>query len=246
MVAGNARRLSEAGRQGTFEWSAANLQTLVTADALQGVYVPPAASTGLATNGSQGAWVRQFSGPLNVLWFGAVANDPGTGAFGTDAYPAIAAAFLLSAASAVVGYVNPTLYHGGLAVHIPRGGYYCSQSLAPLFTGKIYGDGGKGWGAATRIRFAAGCELQLEAHNTSGKTTYDGVTHFAGDRLYISDIAFIGAYNGVESETHGCRAKRAFTLERCTFDSFEGDGLYCHTIFGVASGLPKATQTSVG
>lgn len=143
---------------------------------------------------------------LNVMMFGAVANDPGVGAFGTDDYPAFAAGFDYCQHRAIAGYINGTIYRGGLAFRIPKGGYYSSGSLVPLFSGKLFGDGGKGWGAATRIRFAAGVDgIQLQAHNTSGKTTLDGVTHFAGDRLHIADIAFIGAYTGTESDTHGDR-----------------------------------------
>lgn len=60
-----------------------NLTLKRVVDALEAVYVVP---TGLAADGSQGVWVRDFDGCLNVQWFGAV----GDGA--TDDTPAFAAA----------------------------------------------------------------------------------------------------------------------------------------------------------
>lgn len=228
--------LSEAGREGEFVWSGANLSAFVTADPNQGLYVAPAS----APTGASGAWVRKFDGPLNVLWFGAVADDPGVGAFGTDNAAAFQDAFNVAQFLSHIGYINSAIYRGGPSVYFPAGYYYTSASLVPLFTGKIFGDGGKGWGAATHIRFAAGVDgLQLQAHNTSGKTTYDGVAHYAGDSLYIADMSFYGAYAGVESEAHGCRAKRTFTLERCVFENFEGDGFYCNVDFGSGLGTTE-------
>lgn len=239
---GDLINLSEAGREGTFVFVNDNFGDEITADQPQGIYIPPASDP----SGESGAWVRSFSGPLDIRWFGAVANDPGTGGFGTDDYPAFAAAKAVAEVNAIAGYVNGTIYRGGASILIPKGGYYFSQSMAPLFTGIIRGEGGKGWGAATRIRFASGKDgLQLQAHNTSGKTTFDGVTHFAGDRIHVCDIAFIGAYSGTESDTHGVRGKRAGSIERCTFDGFEGDGLYCNTTFGSGVGSTEGNTNAM-
>jgi hypothetical protein len=235
-VDGQGAILWEDGAQGQFVFYEDDLTDAVSADLRQGVYIPPESDT----TGASGAWVRQFDGVLNVDWFGAVADDDGSGAFGTDSFLAFDGAFKVAEYLSHAGWLSGTIYRGGPTVLIPSGGYYSSQSLAPLFTGKIVGAGGKGWGAATRIRFPAGVDgLQLQAHNTSGKTTLDGANHYAGDRIYVSDIMFIGAYSGTESDTHGCRAKRAVTLERCTFDSFEGDGLYFNTDFGSGLGTTE-------
>jgi hypothetical protein len=59
--------LSEAGRQGWFQWSSANLSAQVTLDTQQGVYVAPSSDP----TGASGAWVRIYSGSLNPVWFGA-------------------------------------------------------------------------------------------------------------------------------------------------------------------------------
>lgn len=223
-VAGMTRYLVEAGREGMFVFTAGNLSALVTADPRQGVYVAPTSGP----TGAAGAWVRQYDTALEVNWFGAVADNA------TDDAPAINGTFRVAEALAVPGYINPTIYRGAPSVHIAKGRYYCGAPLEPLATLRIYGDGGLGWGAPTQLRFPAGIEgLRAQAYNTSGATTVDGVVHFSGDALVVQDINFIGGFaGGAEAEVHGCRPKRAIHLERCTFDGFEGDGLYCKTSFG--------------
>jgi hypothetical protein len=59
---GDIRWLAEAGREGWFKFSTANLSTNVSADPYQGLYVPPTA----ATSGSSGAWVRVIT---NTTYF---------------------------------------------------------------------------------------------------------------------------------------------------------------------------------
>ncbi|MDQ3023223.1 MAG: glycoside hydrolase family 55 protein [bacterium] len=68
-AAGYAAYLTEAGREGAFVFSSANLSTQVTADAQQGVYVAPTA----APTGAGGAWVRKTK-ILTPYMFGAVGN----------------------------------------------------------------------------------------------------------------------------------------------------------------------------
>lgn len=59
--------LVEGGRSGAFRFDASNLATKVATDPMQGVYVALASDP----TGASGAWVRAFSGAVNVLWFGA-------------------------------------------------------------------------------------------------------------------------------------------------------------------------------
>ena len=61
--------LVEAGRQGYFYFSAANLSAAVTADSAQAFYVPPSTDT----SGASGAWVRAGASDAiaDVRWFGA-------------------------------------------------------------------------------------------------------------------------------------------------------------------------------
>lgn len=59
--------LKEEGREGTFIWDSTVTVATHTADTAEGVYVAPDA-------GSDGAWVRIYSGPLNPTWFGATTD----------------------------------------------------------------------------------------------------------------------------------------------------------------------------
>jgi hypothetical protein len=78
--------LTEAGREGTFNFVASNLSGLVTADTAQALYVAPASDP----TGASGAWVRQRDG-LYILdkWAGAKVDDA------TDDAPATQAAINL-------------------------------------------------------------------------------------------------------------------------------------------------------
>lgn len=99
-AAGMARQLTESGREGMFVFEGANLAAEVANDvAQQGIYVPPAAA-----DGSTGAWVRKFSGFVDVRWFGAKGDGV------TDDTAAFAAAF-----------------YAGSWVYAPRGTYVVSQ-----------------------------------------------------------------------------------------------------------------------
>lgn len=62
--------LTEAGRTGTFVWSAGDYSALVTADAQEGVYVE---ADDIAS--SAGAWVRVFDGATDPRWFGAIGDN---------------------------------------------------------------------------------------------------------------------------------------------------------------------------
>lgn len=66
------------GRSGLFAWDDSDLSASVTADSSEGVYVAPDRDA----TGANGAWVRQYSGALDIRWFGAVC---GSEADNTDA-----------------------------------------------------------------------------------------------------------------------------------------------------------------
>lgn len=63
--------LAEAGREGEFVFDASDLSAEVAADTQEGIYVAPSSDA----TGASGAWVRKFSGPADVRWFGAQANN---------------------------------------------------------------------------------------------------------------------------------------------------------------------------
>ena len=63
---------SSAGDGGGGEWvfDDSDLSTEVTADSNEGIYAPPDSDS----TGASGAWVRQYFGPINVLWFGCTTS----------------------------------------------------------------------------------------------------------------------------------------------------------------------------
>lgn len=61
--------LTEAGRQGTFAWTAGNFSTQIAADTAEGIYVKATAIAATA-----GAWVRAFVGAASPLWFGCTTD----------------------------------------------------------------------------------------------------------------------------------------------------------------------------
>ncbi|MGE0231169.1 MAG: hypothetical protein AB7O39_03120 [Flavobacteriaceae bacterium] len=66
-AAGDLATLTEAGREGVFKFDSSDLSTEVAADTQEGIYVSPG-------DGSSGAWVRIYTGPVDVRWFGASAG----------------------------------------------------------------------------------------------------------------------------------------------------------------------------
>lgn len=96
------------GGQGFFRWVSGDQSANVTADTQTGVWVPPDSDA----TGASGAWKRQYSGPVNVRWFGA------TGDGATNDTTAIQAA---------IDYVAALTYGG--TVIFPHGDYLCGDVI---------------------------------------------------------------------------------------------------------------------
>ncbi|WP_420961029.1 tail fiber domain-containing protein [Brucella sp. IR073] len=62
----SAAFLTEAGREGKFVWRLGDYSALIAADTQEGIYLK---SNGVPA--SQGAWVREYNGPMQARWFGA-------------------------------------------------------------------------------------------------------------------------------------------------------------------------------
>lgn len=62
--------LKESGREGVFVWTAGDFSTQVASDTAEGIYAKANAIAATA-----GAWVRRYSGPAKVEWFGAVGDN---------------------------------------------------------------------------------------------------------------------------------------------------------------------------
>ena len=159
-----SRYLLEAGREGLFKFSTANLSALVTADTRQGIYVAPSS----ATTGASGAWVRQReSGYLHIDWFGAVgdgATDDTTAFVGMRT---LGCALATGAASGL---------RAGPEIRLGAKTYYLASSFdCKGFTAKWTG-AGAGYDywtntGTTTIKMASGATWYFQAANTEGNTT---------------------------------------------------------------------------
>lgn len=99
--------LTEAGREGTFVWTAGNYSARVTADTAEGIYVKADAIAS-----SAGAWVRVFASEVSPLWFGAKGDCITI----TDAVTTNASTQVTSATA------NFTAADVGKTIHLARGG----------------------------------------------------------------------------------------------------------------------------
>lgn len=97
--------LKEAGREGVFAWTAGDFSAHVAADPLEGIYVESGSKPSFL-----GAWVRQYSGSLDIRWWGALVDDV------ANDKPAVDAAF------AVADFI------GGADVWFPDGSAYIGDA----------------------------------------------------------------------------------------------------------------------
>jgi hypothetical protein len=207
--------LTERGREGLFLFDGSNLSAAVSSDPRQGIYVAPASDQ----TGASGAWVRRYSGAVNVRWFGAAGNDI------TDDGPSFAAAlnYLKSIAYGGFGYssASPALF-------VPFGTYFLGSTTLDLFhTLIIEGESvGEAGGGATVLRWAANTTgIRVQRYNTSGASAVDGVTHQGGDASVISRLSLLGAYTGSEGEHHAIHLRARATIRDLSIRNFQGDGI---------------------
>jgi hypothetical protein len=240
--AGQSALLGEAGREGTFVWSSANLQTLVTADTAQGIYVAPAS----APTGASGAWVRKFSGPLDIRWFGAVGDCTATGV-GTDNAPAINGA--ISIASAISKHI---------AIYIPGSTlpYRVASTLTFTTAVRLSGDGyseNPGFvGAGTYFppqnfrgsvlvfdTNVKGIEIDAYTDNLANATAYEFES--AGFSV-IEDIMLWGG-GGTTVTAHGIHVRAVVRLRNVRCDHFGGTGFHIAGYTGGANpyGTPNCS-----
>jgi hypothetical protein len=104
-ASGTVAFVSDLVRGGAFVWSALNLSTQVTNDPGQGIYIAPTA----APTGASGAWVRQYSGPSSLAFWGGIGDNA------TDNARALAT-------FGVWGRRQAALY-GGVELYVPPGKY---------------------------------------------------------------------------------------------------------------------------
>jgi hypothetical protein len=193
--------LTEAGRDGWFKWDAGVLVATHQADIRQGIYVPPSAA-------ANGAWVRQFTGPLQAEWFGAVADF--AGGTGTDN------------TAAVQGAITMALLLGGHEIRFGAGRFYFPSitSLDP------------GAGSLAFIGLRDQTVLHFE-EGTAGSKRYlfKNTTNTAKGGLTFRDLCFQGTL-----ATSARRAGnplwldyyKRVNIENCRFTNIAGEAMDFH------------------
>lgn len=184
------------------------------------VYVAASAATEyigavVAPNAGAGRWFRVFSGPVNVLWFGAKNDNT------TDATAAIQSA---------INYVSSL---GGGTVYLPKGTYKISTGAAYSWAISLK--------SGVHIIGAGKTNTILSIPNTAEPSGIFGVGTLSASAVTGVRIAHIGFDGGVSDFTglplgggyeyssgiiihHGSN----IVVEGCAFNNFQGDGV----IFG--------------
>jgi hypothetical protein len=218
-TAGMVRFLAETGREGLFRFDGANLTAKVGVDPAQGVHVAPVSDT----TGASGAWVRVFTGPVSVKWFGAVGDDTANDG------AAFTAAIAYAEAVAQTGYGYP-FGIGAPTLFIPAGRYFLSTTSLELQSNIIFrGEGGGigGGGIATLLRWAADTTgIRVQTHNTAGASGGAATQHSRGDGAIIEHLGLYGGYTSAEGEHHGIQLRGRATIRHCSIDNFPGDGIH--------------------
>lgn len=231
---GTSRHLSEAGRQGIFEFSTdAGDATKATTDTPGGIYVA----------GVGGTWVRKFSGPWNPLWFGIVEGSA-AGANGA-ANSTVLAAMLATMRTRAKNNIG--LYQGLESILFPAG-YFEFGSTIEITDGTTILEGagtGQSGGIPTWFKFpAATTGIRVQNYDTTGLSG-TRANAISGAGSIIRNLMVEGAISGnpvTEGETHGIQLRARATVEHCRVASFAGDGIYINA--GVGAGTYEGNANS--
>jgi hypothetical protein len=217
--AGMAINLAEAGREGLFVFDESDLSAKVTNDTRQAVYVPPSSDT----TGASGAWVRKFNGPMNIEWFGAVADFNGT--TGTDNLAAILAATKFGTLTGTTSF-TPIMQFG-------RGRYYISSTLeiehVVNWTGHDTGtdtDGVVGLNGTSIVSPADTATIRIHQSNTYANTTKSGNGNLSATGSIITGICAEQKTLGTDTAAHGFQLRTAATLRFCSVRNAAGNGFH--------------------
>ena len=222
IVGATSTILSESGREGLFVFDPANLSAKVSSDPAQGIYVAPAT----APTGASGAWVRKFSGGVDVRWFGA----KGDGATNDGAAFLAALAYLKSQATVGYGYSK-----GSSQLFVPSGVYFLGTNTLDISHSlTMYGEGQRASGSSV-LRWTAGTTgIRSQAVNTVGANGYNAAwtDYSAGNGSIIRNLALEGGYAGVESEAHGIHMRSTLSISDVYINGFPGDGIFSRAAAG--------------
>jgi len=223
-VASQLCQLTEPGREGMFAFSTADLSAKVAADLHQGIYVAPAS----APTGASGAWVRQFIGAADPMWFGLVRT---TGSYNATNGTANSAAMLAMFATLRLHTVNSGNASQKHAGHILfPAGIFDFASTIDLTDGtwKFQGAGTGKTAAAngTRLRFPTGVTgVRVQRYDTTEATDTRAIG-FGADNSLIQGFDLEGPYGSLVADNHGINLRAAASVIDCAVFGFEGDGIF--------------------
>lgn len=217
-TSGGPAFLREAGREGVFVFDGANLSAQVAADPAQGVYVAPASDV----TGATGAWVRKYSGPIDIRWFGAVADCTALGV-GTDNAAAINGALAVAA-----------LNKGG-EILVPRStlGYRVASSITITGGVKLSGQGfsqspGGAFPSAHRASLlvfdpnVAGLKFFAFTDNAANNQ----VIEFESSIYSVVEDIYLYGGGGSSVTAHGVEVRAAVDFRNVRIENFAGNGLF--------------------
>jgi hypothetical protein len=210
--------LHEAGRSGIFRFDSSDLSDEVARDTEQGVYVGGSADP----TGAAGAWVRQYSGPVNIKWFGAVKGGV------TDCYSAIQAAI--------------DFFPLGGAIYVPAGEWRVSakliQEVAIHWTGDLVASNAAvaGWITST-LHFDSGVGGLYGRFVTSNDLS--GAADIPGSSgTIIEHIRFLSPDNGAATAgAYGIEFRAHVTLNNVEVRGFGDHGVHLRGSLGGSDGV---------
>jgi hypothetical protein len=227
---GMARMLTTSGKEGVFVFDGSNLSAKVAADPNHGIYQPPAAATGLATDGSQGAWRRVINGaPMNPEWWGVIRGANGGLNRATNS-----AAFQAMLTTLRARSIPPSgVYRSIEPIKFPAGDIYEFAGDDDIMDAAclIEGTGPAYTAMGTKLDFPdQKSGFRIQGYNTSGDVT-TGRNGQNATCTTLRNMWLKGGYTtaGGESEHHGVWIKAAFVnLENVWVTDFPGDGIYAN------------------
>lgn len=166
------------GRFGVFKWQTGNFSSRITADTQEGIYIKADAIAS-----SAGAWVRQYDGPVNVMWFGASRDNSGV-----DSHAAIQGAIDLIEATepqAALRY--------GTKLYFPAGQYEVSEQVLISEAGiRPVGDGPVTTVIKAQSGFTGDAVVKISPANTTDTISGAGLIEIGIDCNLQACHGFMG------------------------------------------------------
>lgn len=182
-----------------------------------------------STSPRAGCWKRVSSGPWNVLWWGAVADNA------TDNITAFQ--------NAIDACEMAFAPNRGRSLFVPSGQYYFSQTIRITNRINIIGDHGSSAGGGTYLRFAAsktGIYIGTGSGVDGSFSTISQLTLVGGGGSSVTaegtstqDTTNVSTMNTLYASAHGVHLNAQATLHEVFVTGFAGNGFHVYANFDV-------------